>query len=221
MPSLSVMILAGGQSRRMGQDKALLKVDGGLTLLASTVNVARSLTSEILIVTPWPERYQPLFSIASTSPVSFVKEIADPAGPLTGFATGWPQVSADWCLLLACDLPCLYVEALQIWWQWLRKLERDAPQAQPCDHPFPVDLTAPIASLAKLEIGDARSGSSKRWEPLCGFYHRRCLPSLMAYVSGGQRSFQGWLSEQSSAISVYTAAPPQLFLNWNRPEDLP
>ncbi|MEL6352395.1 MAG: NTP transferase domain-containing protein [Cyanobacteria bacterium J06627_28] len=221
MSSLSVMILAGGQSRRMGQDKALLKVDGEQTLLASTVNIARSLTSDVLIVTPWPERYQPLFSVALPSPVSFVRETANPTGPLTGFAVGWPQVSADWCLLLACDLPCLEVAALQTWWQWLCDLERDAPKDWSCDRTLLAAPGAPIASLAKSEMGDSRHGPSKLWEPLCGFYHRRCLPSLMAYVSGGQRSFQGWLSEQSSAIAVYTAAPPQLFLNWNRPEDLP
>ena len=52
------MILAGGHSRRMGQDKALLKLPDGQQLLSRTAQIAQQLTADVVVVTPWPDRYR-------------------------------------------------------------------------------------------------------------------------------------------------------------------
>jgi molybdopterin-guanine dinucleotide biosynthesis protein A len=195
--SLSVIILAGGRSCRMGQDKALLKLSNGRPLLYHTAHIAQQLSSEVIVITPWPERY----SAAVPPAVRLIKEPSSQnsrepdfyklGGPLGGFLQGWAQIHADWCLLLACDLPYLERAALQQWWNWL--------QAQ---------RLAPVASLTT---------GVKGWEPLCGYYHRSCLPPLQDYLASGQRSFQPWLA--TLPIAPYHDLPQSLLFNCNTPAD--
>ncbi|WP_198011354.1 molybdenum cofactor guanylyltransferase [Synechococcus sp. PCC 7335] len=206
IPALSVMILAGGRSRRMGKDKALLPMGNGQSLLLNTVQIAQMLSTETVVVTPWPERYQD--SIPDS--VSFIKEPLPPtrpykdllcAGPLSGFAYGWQAISSDWCLLLACDLPHLEAAVIQRWWEWLTAYLNDTQS--------PI----PMASLAP---------GPKGWEPLCGYYHRGCVPSLKQYLHRGQNyrgqnSFQTWLS--NAPIVPYKSVPKKMLFNCNTPAD--
>lgn len=220
-PTLSAIILAGGHSRRMGRDKALLTLPDGQTLLYHTAQVAQQLASNVVVVTPWPDRYQS----ALPSRVQLVKELIQPdlpaelsaglsAGPLSGFAQGLQKISSEWCLLLACDLPYLQIAPLQNWWAWL------TPQLQ---------KQTVVASL----VLSTAANNQKRWEPLCGFYHHSCLSALSQYLSdpptaairqlqkpSGSRSgisFQSWL--KTLPIAAYTGLPSQLLFNCNTPAD--
>ena len=169
---LAAVILAGGQSERMGQDKVLLELEG-VSLLRRTWAVARHLTTDIWLVTPRRDRYQSYLP----SNIQWVDESA-PAGPLLGFFQALESgalTSTDWILLLACDLPNLQAEPLRQWSQQLAQLPGDA-----------------IAYVPKTHQG---------WEPLCGFYRATCLPSLQAYLATGQRSFQAWLN-QSTVVPI-------------------
>ena len=56
---ISAVILAGGQSRRLGMDKSLLKLEGQ-SLLARTVGKLTALSDDIIIVTSSPENYKHL-----------------------------------------------------------------------------------------------------------------------------------------------------------------
>ena len=176
----------------MGEDKALLSLPDGQLLLGKTVDVARSLTPAIFIVTPWAERYQPV--IAPIAPEVRWIEDRQASGPLAGFSQVWPQIQADWCLLLACDLPNLDAQVLQQWWAWI--LDRKAI------------ANLPAASLVK---------GSKGWEPLCGYYHRSCVPSLNQHLAAGERAFQSWLS--ALEIAAYSAVPNAMLFNCNTPAD--
>jgi len=215
-PSLSAVTLAGGHSSRMGRDKALLTFPDGLSLLAKTVQRAQMLTTNIWIVTPWPQRYQSLVpgSVQFVLEPSFnpqqetsqeegnhyaSRKTKPSAGPLSGFACGWQQVRSDWCLLLPCDMPHLQAAVLQDWWDWIASQQaQEWPGYQPL----------PMASLAMGDQG---------WEPLCGFYHRRGIASLQKQLEQGRRSLQSWLKK--GAIAPYSAAPQQMFFNCNRPSD--
>lgn len=190
--SFSAIILAGGQSSRMGQDKALIALQG-VPLLRQVCEVALNCTSIVYVVTPWPERYQDILPHACF----VVRETSLPGetqihGPLVGFAQGLAQIETDWVLLLACDLPKLEVEVLQ---SWAAKLE-----------------TVPKNAIAYL------SKQPKGWEPLCGFYHRQCLPLLTQYINDAGRSFQGWLSQHPvQEIQVHDS---KIFFNCNTIADL-
>jgi molybdenum cofactor guanylyltransferase len=193
---LTAIILAGGKSSRMGQDKAMLLVDG-IPLLLRVYQVAAACANTVYIVTPWQERYQD--SIPSNC--IFIREelLIDETegelqthGPIIGFAQGLAQVQTEWVLLLACDLPKLRVEILQTWIEKLGDVGEDA-----------------IACLVQ---------NSKGWEPLCGFYRKSCLTSLNEFINQGGRSFQRWL--QQNIVEVYPSPDPAMFFNCNTPFDL-
>ncbi len=212
MSTLSAIILAGGHSRRMGQDKALLTMPDGQPLLQRTARIAQQLTPDTVVVTPWPERYQPVLPPT----VRLVKE-QTAAGPLSGFAQGWSQIHSDWCLLLACDLPYLDPTALQHWWQWLTTaLTESPPEELPLSetHSYRLSMDSPSKHnpvMASLSPG------IKGWEPLCGYYHRSCLPRLHRHIAGSNRSFQSWLAE--IPIAAYRCLPASVLFNCNTPND--
>ncbi len=117
--SLSAIVLAGGQSSRMGHDKALIEISG-IPLLRRVCDAALGCTNQVVVVTAWSDRYRPIL-------FSHCRLIADPQqGPLVGFAQGLRQIRTDWVLLLACDLPRLQGEELQ---SWLIELETVSPTA--------------------------------------------------------------------------------------------
>lgn len=101
---LSVAILAGGLSRRMGQDKALLQVQGR-TLLERVIERASTIASEIFIVAydrPEYERFG----------IRVVPDRFPQAGSLGGIYTGVSEAVHDACLVLACDMPFVNVALL-------------------------------------------------------------------------------------------------------------
>lgn len=192
MQPLAALVLAGGRSRRMGQDKALLTIDGQ-PLIAQVCQAALACTPAVYSLTPWPERYRPLVSAA----VQFLPEPlpaagASPPGPLASLALSLGQIEAAWVLVLACDLPRLDPVQLQRWSTQLPNLSATT-----------------LAYVPKL--GD-------RWEPLCGFYRPASQTALAQFVETGERSLQQWLSAHS--VAPITAAPVELFYNLNTPADL-
>ena len=92
---LSGFILAGGQSRRMGRDKAMLPWDTG-TLLDHMIELARAVANPVRVVgrDPLPDRMPGL-------------------GPLSGIATGLETSSTDANLFIAVDLPFLTKDFLE------------------------------------------------------------------------------------------------------------
>jgi molybdenum cofactor guanylyltransferase len=184
---IATVILAGGQSSRMQRDKALLMVNG-VPLLRRVYEVAIECTPKVYILTPWPERYQTVLP----ADCRWLLENPPHRGPILAFQQSLQQITADWILLLACDLPCLDVATIQ---GWMRDLENVEERS--------------IAYLAP---------QSKGWEALCGLYRTNCRPSLDAFVQAGGQSFQKWL--QNEIVSPMLGTAPQIFTNWNFPEDV-
>jgi molybdopterin-guanine dinucleotide biosynthesis protein A len=187
----TALILAGGKSTRMGQDKALIEIDG-VPMLCCVWAIARQCSSRTYIVTPWIERYRAIAPEALWIEETYLPGEEPSQGPLVGLAQGLAHVTTDWVLLLACDLPCLQVEVLKAWIEVLPQVSEGA-----------------IACLPK---------HSKGWDPLCGFYRRSCLPQLNQYIERGGRSFQGWLATQT--VHGLHLPDQRMLLNCNTLEDL-
>lgn len=96
----SAMVLAGGDSRRMGFDKAFLKMPDGRTLIEVTLAKLASLAEEIMLVTNQPPKYEPLGA-------KVVADIYPGKGSLGGIYTGLREASHFHSLVVACDMPFL------------------------------------------------------------------------------------------------------------------
>jgi molybdenum cofactor guanylyltransferase len=96
----------------MGQDKALLAIDG-IPLLTRVCGVAKQCADPVLVVTPWAERYRAI--VEGVVWVNELQQGTELNGSLIGFIRGLEKTQTDWVLLLACDLPHLRAEVLQEW----------------------------------------------------------------------------------------------------------
>ncbi len=103
------LVLAGGESSRMGQDKALVLWEG-VPLLQRVCQVAADCCHAVYVLTPRQESYQPI-----VPNVQWITETQVGQGPLVALLQGLAQIPTAWVLVLACDLPCLQVEVLQHW----------------------------------------------------------------------------------------------------------
>lgn len=93
------VLLAGGKSRRMGEDKRYLVV-GGQTLLERGLGVLRSIFQDVLVV------------IAQDSPpldlnARVVRDLVADCGSLGGLYTGLTQATTPYIFVVACDMPFL------------------------------------------------------------------------------------------------------------------
>jgi len=93
---LSALILAGGRSRRMGTDKALLRF-GGATLIEHVVRQIQPRCDELLLSVGTSDRYDFLGLPTLRDPVP-------EQGPLRGIAEGLRSARHERLLVLACDL---------------------------------------------------------------------------------------------------------------------
>jgi molybdopterin-guanine dinucleotide biosynthesis protein A len=109
---VTVFILAGGKSTRMGTDKAFVILDGR-TLLARALDLARSVTSDVRIV-GHAAKFAPF------APV--VEDIFPGCGPLGGIHAALRISSTDLNAILAVDVPFVPPALLQ----YLIKRSRDA-----------------------------------------------------------------------------------------------
>jgi len=94
---MNFYILAGGRSRRMRQNKALLKVNGGV-LIEKIIDAVPAKAGEIKIVTNSPDEY-------SFLPHIKIRDIYPHRGPISGIHAGLVDAGAEFSFFLACDLP--------------------------------------------------------------------------------------------------------------------
>jgi molybdopterin-guanine dinucleotide biosynthesis protein A len=90
-------VLAGGESRRMGRDKALLEVEGR-TLLAHAVAVLEAVFEEVVVVAPLGRGYGDLG-------VEVVPDTRPGRGPLGGMHAALDRGHGRPVFVLACDMP--------------------------------------------------------------------------------------------------------------------
>jgi molybdopterin-guanine dinucleotide biosynthesis protein A len=96
---LSGVILAGGASRRMGRDKALLDVDGR-PLIAVVAERLRSVVDELVIASGDNEAYAQYADRC-------VADIFPGVGTLGGLHAGLDAAAHDRVLVVGCDMPFL------------------------------------------------------------------------------------------------------------------
>ena len=109
---VAAYILAGGASSRMGQDKGLIEI-GGEPLVVWTAQLVRPLVDSVTVVGA-PGTYR-RFGLASIrDKVPGLSRVPAFAGPLAGIVTALSSSKRTWNLILACDLPYLSTEWINV-----------------------------------------------------------------------------------------------------------
>ena len=194
MLTCSVVIVAGGKSRRLGQDKVLLPwgvppdaapaADPGVlrgTLLGATLSRLANLSDDLIVA----GRELP--------PAPLYRCVADnfpDAGPLGGIEAGLAAARYPRALALAADMPFLNLALLRA-----------------------------LVELAEREGWDAVVPRvAEEPDPLHAVYSKECLPAIRAALAAGQRRMIAFLP----AVRVrYVAAEelrrydPDLRSLWN------
>ena len=114
-PMLSIVIQAGGESSRMGRDKALAPL-GGRPMIEHVLTRVTGLGDEILVTTNKPDAYEFL-----GLPLASDEEPG--AGALPGLRTALRAARGDDVLVVACDMP--FVNRLLLEYQLSLRPEAD------------------------------------------------------------------------------------------------
>jgi molybdopterin-guanine dinucleotide biosynthesis protein A len=108
-PGVAGYVLAGGRSKRFGQDKARVRL-GGEMMLTRTCRMVREVSGSVSVVADRESRY-------ADSDVWVVEDLWPGEGPLGGIltsllATTETDGGRDWNLIVSCDMPFLTGEWL-------------------------------------------------------------------------------------------------------------
>jgi len=93
---VSGFVLAGGESRRMGFDKAQLPL-GSERMVDRQIRLLRAVCRSVAIIGP-PDRF-------GTTGVQVYEDEISGQGPLGGIRTGLHRARTEFSLFLACDMP--------------------------------------------------------------------------------------------------------------------
>ncbi|HET9367675.1 MAG TPA: molybdenum cofactor guanylyltransferase [Candidatus Udaeobacter sp.] len=104
--NVSAVLLAGGESRRMGHDKATL-LFRGKPLWQIQLQLLRELAPREILISA---RSDPTWRPAD---VKFVTDAAPSRGPLSGIAASLLRIATPYLLALAIDMPFMTVEYLR------------------------------------------------------------------------------------------------------------
>ena len=149
MERLPAYILAGGQSRRYGTDKARADRDGQ-PMIVRVAEQARPLASRVLVVADVPAKYDDLG-------LATITDDQPHRGPLGGLVAALRHCEGERLLLLACDQPALV--------DWLPTLLAHAADADivafraetpALAHPMPAVYATALLPYALSLFGDER-----------------------------------------------------------------
>jgi molybdopterin-guanine dinucleotide biosynthesis protein A len=108
--SITAIVLCGGRSTRMGQDKGALPF-GPETMLERVTRLVRGIAGEVIVV-----------GRPDQQPPADVRVVYDPVadlGPLAGLAAGLSASTNDLNIVVACDKPLVQAAVLQRLVAWI------------------------------------------------------------------------------------------------------
>ena len=108
---ISLLIIAGGKSSRLGTDKRFVEI-GGISLLENILKKsARQNFSEILLCVECNSLH--INRIAEKYNAKIIVDEIQNSGALSGIANGLKHAKNDWSLAISCDIPFLEFDILK------------------------------------------------------------------------------------------------------------
>ena len=185
------VLLAGGQSRRMGGGDKCLRKLGGRPLLAHVIGRASPQCDVLVLNANGDAARFAAFGLPVAADV-----INGHAGPLAGVLTGM-----DWVRVARPDC------------RWLASF--------PSDTPFlPLDMVARLAAAAEAEGAEmACARCAGRAHPVAALWPVARADDLHAAMAAGLRKVDAWTAGYHLAVVDFASKPVNPFFNANRPED--
>jgi molybdenum cofactor guanylyltransferase len=194
----SAIVLAGGASRRLGQDKRRLRLWGaaGPTLLEHTLQVVAECCDEVVVVLNDPEAWPGL-------PARLVPDVYPDGGALGGIYSGLAAAAHEYALAVACDMPLLNADLIR------------AMLARPRDYGALIPRS-PRPGVARNKL-DA--------EPLHAIYAKTCLEPMRQTLESGRRQIAAFFDQVRVAFvepeELLRYDPHgRSFLNVNTPDEM-
>jgi molybdenum cofactor guanylyltransferase len=188
--SIAGLLLAGGQSRRMGGGDKCLRDLGGRALLARIIERAAPQSGPMMLNANGDGARFVDFGLPVVPDV-----VGDHAGPLAGVLTGLEWAAGqgcDWVASFACDAPFLPLDLVE-------------------------RLFVGVAE-GQADMACARSGG--RDQPVFGLWPVRLAGDLRrAVVDEDIRKVDVWTARYRLAHADFDVTPVDPFFNVNRPED--
>jgi len=103
MLTRAAVILAGGLSKRFGQDKCLIRL-ARKPLILHVVDRVSAIVDEIAVVVGSSSQKE-MFATSLKSEAKILVDKINMQNPLVGALTGFENIKADYSLLLPCDMP--------------------------------------------------------------------------------------------------------------------
>ncbi len=194
---IGVVVVAGGKSVRLGQDKRRLQLWGadGPTLLEHTLEIVRRYSDDVVVVLNDPANWKGLDA-------TIVADALPDSGVLGGIYTGLSAVANEYVLVVAGDMPFLNAGLID----WM--------VAQPRTY----DVLVP-------RVGDGKARNRLGVESLHAIYRTSCREPIRQQIEQGNPQVIGFFPQvnvQFVAPDVVSSFDPQgiAFMNVNTPEDI-
>ena len=108
----SGIILSGGKSSRLGQDKGLIEL-GGKPLVSWVIDLLRDVTDEIIVVVGSEENV-PHYRAVIPDDVHVVPDCYPENSPLIGLISGLRMANGSYAVVCACDMPFVVPDVLEL-----------------------------------------------------------------------------------------------------------
>ena len=196
-PRISLVIQAGGQSKRMGQSKATVSF-GGRPLISRIVERMLPVADEMIITTNEAEQLAFLTKEFPQASLRLVPDVLDERGALPGLLTALSAASYDYVALVACDMVNASARLIAA-----ESIELHLSQA---------DCVVPV--------------NQHGYEPFQAVYYRPAiLPALKQALAAGEKRMQDVFAkvnlESFPQARVKQVEPAGgCFVNVNTPEEL-
>lgn len=146
----TAIIMAGGDSRRMGTDKATLLLDGQ-TLLQSVMATMQQIFPRVIV------------SVRQPRPGIDLPQVCDAqadGGPLAGLVASLGQITTPWAFMVACDMPFVVPEVVELLAGYRSQHQAVVPIVH--GHPQPLAAFYATSCLAPLRASLAAQQNSLR-----------------------------------------------------------
>ena len=182
----SAIILCGGMSRRMGEDKGSMEIDGKPMI----IHVLESLNSQIdeaIIVLNDSERIAKYMSLIQEYSnfdfnIKFVEDEIKNKGPLSGIMTGLKTILSDYALVLPCDSPFISSNFIVFMFDTLNKLLESNSDIEG------------IVPYHSSEINSSKAIVLRNSEPLHSIYKRETYSIIKNLLNSDEKQVKSFIS---------------------------